>query len=161
MGGSCCQHQVSDWSAPSPFWTMREMPSIQPASKPVLPLQRSGSTDADAPLKHLPTAIVQHVATCSVKLPLYYTYSLQHATTGSKAEFPVWKLEIPNFTSDFFFFSIWMQQNFFFNPVKICCESKGVKKKTHCPSVKTNTFWFCREQQFQRKAGESYQNYLW
>lgn len=45
------------------------MPSIQPAAKSVLPLQRSGSTDADAPLKHLPTAIAQRVATCSEKLP--------------------------------------------------------------------------------------------
>lgn len=77
------------------------MPSIQAASKSVLPLQKPGCAAAAAPLKHLPTATAQHVATCSVKLPLYHTYPLQHATTGSKAEFPVWKLEVPNFTSVF------------------------------------------------------------
>lgn len=105
------------------------MPSMQPASESVLPLQRSGSTAADAPLKHLPTATVQHVATCSVKLPLYYTHPLQHATTGSKAEFPVWKLEIPNFPSVLLGFFIFSSECnlflfcFFFNPTKICCES--------------------------------------
>lgn len=88
-----------------PFGARGKTSSIQPATKSVLPLQRSRSTDADAPWKHLPTAIVQHTATCSVKLQLYYTYPLLHVTTGSKAEFPVWKLEIPNSTSNFFFLS--------------------------------------------------------
>lgn len=99
-----------------PFGAHGETSSIQPASESVLPLQSSHSTDADVPLKHLPTAIVQHVATCSVKPQLYYTYLLLHVTTSSKTEFPLWKLEIPNFTSNIFFLSEC-------NEKKNCCEN--------------------------------------
>ena len=103
-----------------PFGAYGKTSSIQPAFKSVLPLQSSRSADAEAPLKHLPTAIVQHVATCSVKLQLYYTYPLVHVTTGSKAEFPSLETGNTKFHPQYFFYLNAMKKKI---DVRIWCES--------------------------------------